>query len=50
VVDTIDAFNKCIQEGGEPIPSGIDGLLERKVFWAVVESVNTGKAVKVPKD
>ena len=48
-VDTIEAFNKCIEEGGEPVPSGIDGLRERQISMAIFESSKTGKAVKVPK-
>ena len=48
-VDTIEAFNKSILEDSEVIPSGIDGLKERQISMAILESSATGKAVKVLK-
>ena len=48
VVDAIEAFNKCIEENTEFISSGVDGLRERELQWAVMESSRTGKAVNVP--
>jgi predicted dehydrogenase len=48
-VGTIEAFNKSIVEDSEVIPSGIDGLRERQITMAILESSATGRAVKVPK-
>jgi len=47
-VDAIDAFAKCIEEDTEPLNSGIDGLREREIQWAIMESSRTGRVTKVP--
>lgn len=46
-VDAIEAFNKNILEDTEVIPSGIDGLRDRQITDAILESISTGKAVKI---
>ena len=40
-------FARCIRDGGQPETGGAEGLEVVAVFEAIVESVNTGKAVDV---
>lgn len=43
----IDAFVECILNNSNPIISGEDGLAALKVVYALMESVETGKNVKI---
>ena len=47
-VDAIEAFAKCLEEDTEPLNSGLDGLREREIQWAIMESSRTGRVTKVP--
>lgn len=44
----VDYFSRCIREGRQPEPSGIEGLADVRVVEAIVESVRTGRRVSLP--
>jgi predicted dehydrogenase len=44
----IDYFSRCIREGREPEPSGIEGLADVRVVEAIIESVDLGRPVTIP--
>ena len=43
----IEAFNAAVEQGTEPIATGLDGLRVVQVTSAVIESASTGKTVKI---
>lgn len=44
----IDYFSRCIREGRQPEPSGIEGLADVRVVEAIIEAVRTGRRVAIP--
>ena len=42
-----EAFNAAIQQGENPLASGIDGLKSVQVTVAMIESASTGRTVKL---
>lgn len=43
----IEAFSRAVKEGGEFHADGMDGLLSVQVSAAILESVRTGKTIKI---
>jgi len=48
-VDTVEIFNRAVHGNGEFLPSGVDGLREREINLAWVESTRTGQPVRVQR-
>ena len=48
-VDTVEIFNQAVHGNGEFRPSGVDGLREREINLAWVESTRTGRPVRVQR-
>ena len=44
----IDYFSRCIREGRQPEPSGIEGLADVRVVEAIIEAARTGRRVAIP--
>lgn len=43
----VEAFNTSVEEGTEPVASGLDGLRAAEVTLAMVESARTGRLVRI---
>lgn len=41
-------FSRCIQEGRDPEPSGLDGLQDVRIIEAIYESAKTGRPIAIP--
>jgi predicted dehydrogenase len=46
-LDEIEAFNRCLREGGEPEASGLDGMRACQVHLAIFQSARTGRRVRL---
>lgn len=44
----IDYFSRCIREGRQPEPSGIEGLADVRVVEAIIEAARSGRRVAIP--
>ena len=47
LADELAEFSRCIRGNGQPEVSGAEGLEVVAVLEAIIESVNTGRAVEV---
>jgi 1,5-anhydro-D-fructose reductase (1,5-anhydro-D-mannitol-forming) len=43
----VEAFNRSVEEGTEPVASGLDGLRAAEVTLAMVESARTGRLIRI---
>jgi 1,5-anhydro-D-fructose reductase (1,5-anhydro-D-mannitol-forming) len=45
--DEIEDFNRCLEGGGQPLATGIDGLRAAEISLALFESGRQGKAMRI---